>query len=235
MTLAETMAAIAAAGTAQTKKTLMNHGGREPISGVKVSDLKIILKQIRKDQALALALYDTGHYDAQYLAGLAANGALMTPAQLRHWAETPNAPAISEYSVPWVTAEHPDAWNIALSWIDNPSPAIAVSGWATLGGLVSLLPDDQIDVPKVLALLKRVEKEIHGAPNRVRYVMNGFVIGAGTYVDAAHATAVAAARKIGTVMVDMGNTACKVPEAEGYIAASRGRPGGAKKKKTLKC
>ncbi len=235
MTLAETMAAIAAAGTAQTKKTLMNHGAREPIDGVKVSDLKVIQKQIRKDQALALALYDTGHYDAQYLAGLTANGALMTAAQLRHWAETPNAAGISEYSVPWVAAEHPDAWNIALSWIDDPSPAVAVSGWATLAGLVSLLPDEQIDVPKVLALLQRIEKDIHGAPNRVRYVMNGFVIGAGTYVDAAHDAAVAAARNIGTVTVNMGNTACKVPEAEGYIAASRGRPGGAKKKKTLKC
>ncbi|WP_109699559.1 DNA alkylation repair protein [Chitinophaga deserti] len=235
MTLAETMAAINAAGTAQTKKTLMNHGAREPIAGVKVADLKVILKQIRKDQSLALALYETGHYDAQYLAGLAANGALMTAAQLRNWAETANAGGISEYSVPWVTAEHPDAWNIALSWIDDASPEVAVSGWATLGGLVSLLPDDQIDVKQVLALLKRVENEIHDAPNRVRYVMNGFVIGAGTYVDAAHHAAVEAARKIGAVTVNMGNTACKVPDAEGYIAASRGRPGGAKKKKTLKC
>ncbi|WP_341837019.1 DNA alkylation repair protein [Chitinophaga pollutisoli] len=235
MTLAETMAAIAAAGTAQTKKTLMNHGAREPITGVKVSDLKVILKQIRKDQALALALYDTGHYDAQYLAGLAANGALMTAAALRKWAETPNALAISEYSVAWVAAEHPDAWHIALEWIDDPSPAVAVSGWATLAGLLSLLPDERIDVPKVLQLLKRIEKEIHGMHDRVRYVMNGFVISAGTYVDAAHDAAVAAARKIGVVKVDMGDTACKVPAAEAYIAASRGRPGGAKKKKTLKC
>lgn len=235
MTLAEAMAAITAAGTAQTKKTLMNHGAREPIDGVKVADLKVIGKQCRKDQALALALYDTGHYDAQYLAGLTANGALMTAAQLRHWAETANAPAISEYSVPWVTAEHPDAWQIALEWINDPSPGIAASGWATLGGLVSMLPDERIDVQQVLALLARVEKEIHSAPNRVRYVMNGFVIGAGTYVDAAHPAAVAVARKMGAVMVDMGSTSCKVPDAEAYIAASRGRQGGAKKKKTLKC
>lgn len=235
MTLAETMAAIAAAGTAQTKKTLMNHGAREPIAGVKVSDLKVILKQIRKDQALALALYDTGHYDAQYLAGLAANGALMTAAALRKWAETPNALAISEYSVAWVAAEHPDAWHIALEWIDDTSTAVAVSGWATLAGLLSLLPGERIDVPKVLQLLRRIEKEIHGVHDRVRYVMNGFVISAGTYVDAAHDAAVAVARKIGVVKVDMGDTACKVPAAEAYIAASRNRPGGAKKKKTLKC
>lgn len=235
MTLAEAMAAITAAGTAQTKKTLMNHGAREPIAGVKVADLKVIAKEVRKDQALALALYGTGHYDAQYLAGLTANGALMTAGQLRQWAETANAPAINEYSVAWVTAEHPDAWQIALEWTRDPSPGVAASGWATLGGLLSLLPDEKIDVPQVLALLDRVEKEIHDAPDRVRYVMNGFVISAGTYVDAAHTAAVAAARRMGTVMVDMGSTACKVPDAEAYIAASRGRPGGARKKKTLKC
>ena len=35
---------------------------------------------------------------------------------------------------------------------------------------------------EVTALLTRVKKEIHGAPNRVRYSMNNFVISVGSYI-----------------------------------------------------
>lgn len=235
MTLQETLKAITSAGSESTKRTLMNHGAKEPVFGAKVSDLKVILKKIKKDQQLALQLYDTGGYDAQYLAGLAADGAQMTPAQLRKWAQKANSQGISECTVAWVTAEHPEAWKLGLEWIDDKDESVATSGWNTISGLTSLKPDGELDIPQLRKLLKRVEKEIHKAPNRVRYTMNNFVIHLGTYVDALHDEAMEAARRIGPVTVLMGNTACKVPGAEEYINASRNRPGGPKKKKTLKC
>lgn len=234
MTLQEALAAIQACGSDQTRKTLMKHGAVHTY-GVKVADLKVIRKKIRNDQALALQLFDSGVYDAQYLAGLVADGAKMTEAQLQHWVQSSDSHGIAEYSVPWVAAEHPAAWKLALQWIDSPDEKIACSGWNTLGGLVSLQEDGTLDLPLLEKLLKRVEKEIRKAPNRVRYTMNGFVIGVGTYVNALTQKAVEAARNIGAVTVDMNGTACKVPAAESYINASRARPGGAKKKKTLKC
>ena len=54
-----------------TTQTL-RHGAKEPFYGVKVGDLKPIQKRIKKDHALALALYDTGVSDAMYLAALIA-------------------------------------------------------------------------------------------------------------------------------------------------------------------
>jgi len=72
-------------------------------------------------------------------------------------------------------------------------------------------------------------------PNRVRHSMNNFVIAAGTYVTALSSKAKAAATAIGTVSVNMGNTACKVPDAMVYIkkAEDSGKTG--KKKKTVFC
>lgn len=235
MTLQEVLDAIKAYGSASTKNTLMKHGGREPIYGAKVADLKVLQKKIKKDQALALALYDSGVYDAMYLAGLVADGSTMTEKQLQHWAEHSKSPAISEYTVPWVTSEHPQGWKLALKWIESKDEQIACSGWNTLGGIVSMKPDEELDLPKLKELLKRVQTEIHTGPNRVRYTMNAFVIGVGTYVDALSKEAIAVAKKVGAVSVNMGDTACKVPAAEDYINASRNRPGGAKKKKTIKC
>ncbi|MGX5816952.1 DNA alkylation repair protein [Chitinophaga lutea] len=233
MTFHEVMDALRGFGSETTRRTLLEHGAVNTF-GVKVSDLKTILKQIKKDQALALQLFGSGQYDAQYLAGLAADGKQMTEAQLHDWAANAVGPGISEYSVPWVTAEHPQAQALALQWIDDDREKVASAGWNTLGGLVSL-DTFHPDIPLLEKLLQRVQRDIHTASNRVRYTMNGFVIALGTYVDALTDQALAAATKIGKVDVFMGNTACKVPGATEYIQAARSRPGGPRKKKTLKC
>ena len=73
MQLAEIMQQLEAWGSEQTKKTLMRHGAREPLFGVKVGDLKKIEKKVKKNHQLAMQLYDTGNADAMYLAGLIAD------------------------------------------------------------------------------------------------------------------------------------------------------------------
>ena len=55
-----------------------NYGIQEPYFGVAISELKKIQKRIKKDYQLALDLFDTGNYDAMYLAGLIADDARMT-------------------------------------------------------------------------------------------------------------------------------------------------------------
>src|SRR4030095_17204253 len=72
-------------GSDSYKKILFNHGVKEPCFGVKIGDLKKIQKRIKKDYRLALDLYDTGVYEAMYLAGLIADDAQMTKADLRRW------------------------------------------------------------------------------------------------------------------------------------------------------
>ncbi len=95
--------------------------------------------------------------------------------------------------------------------------------------------DDALDLKEITGLLDRVVKAIDAAPNRVRYTMNGFVIAVGSYVKPFLREAKATARKIGRVTVDMGETACKVPQASAYIAKveSMGRVG--KKRKSARC
>ena len=65
--------------------------------------------------------------------------------------------------------------------------------------------------------------------------MNGFVIAVGSYVKPLTADAIAAARKIGKVTVDMGDTACKVPDAATYIDKVKKRGTLGKKRATAKC
>jgi 3-methyladenine DNA glycosylase AlkD len=235
MTLSQVLAELEQKGKEQTRKTYARHGIDIPMFGVSVADLKIIAKKIKGDQPLALALYDTGNYDAMYLAGIIADGSKMTKRQLDAWAKQVKCDAVCSSVVAVIATESPHARELALKWINSKTPSIAICGWATYAGIVATRPDDELDLEEIQELLDRVVREIHSAPNRVRYVMNTFVISVGGYVKPLLKQAKTAAKKIGQVNVDMGDTACKVPAATEYIAKieKMGRVG--KKRKTMKC
>src|SRR3954469_6716870 len=131
MTAAEIVEELKALGSESIKKVLLKHGIQEPLLGVKVEELKKIQKRIKKDYQLALDLYDTGIYDAMYLAGLIADDAQMTKKDLNKWAKAAKCAATAEYTVAWVTAESPHGRELALDWIDSKKELIAVAGWAT--------------------------------------------------------------------------------------------------------
>jgi 3-methyladenine DNA glycosylase AlkD len=235
MTANEIMTELEKLGSPSIKKILLNHGVREPFFGVKVGDMKPIQKKIKMDYRLAKELYSTGNADAQYLAGLIADDAKMSKTDLQTWVAQALSQNISEYTVPWVAAGSPHGYELAKEWIDSPKEHISAAGWSTLANLVALQPNEKLDLPGLKTLLGRAAKEIRSAPNRTRYTMNNFVICIGAYVQPLSAEAIATARKIGVVTVDVGNTSCEVPIATEYIQKAIDRGSLTKKKKTVKC
>jgi 3-methyladenine DNA glycosylase AlkD len=212
MTAAEIVTQLESLGTEGYRRVLFDHGVREPVFGVKIEELKKIQKRIKKDYGLALELYDTGIYDAQYLAGLVADPAKMTKKDLRRWIASANCATLCGSTVASVAAESPHGRELALEWIESKDENTAQTGWATLARLVG-----DLDVPELKRLLRRVEQTIHQQPNNARYTMNGFVIAVGSYVPVLAELAIATGEKVGTVTVNMGNTACRVPYAPDYI------------------
>lgn len=235
MTVKEIMTQLESLGSQQIKNILLKHGVKEPFFGVKVADLKPIQKKIKKDYQLAKDLYATGNADAMYLAGLIADDEKMTKKDLQTWVKNAVSNNINEYTVPWVAAEGQHGYELAMEWIDATEPHIAAAGWATLANLAALKPDSELDMTSLKMLLARVEKNIHKAPDRVAYRMNNFIISVGSYVVPLSAEAIATAKRIGTVMVDMNGTSCVVPAAIDYIKKAKDKGSLGKKKKTVKC
>jgi len=231
------MVSLRKKGREKTRAIYSRHGmPAERTLGVNVADLKTVAKSIKGDQALAYQLYDAGVMEAMYLAGMVADGSRMTREQLEAWCEgAVGLGMISEYTVPWVTVENPQARDLAMQWIKSRDEHIASSGWCTYSGLLATRPDDALDLAEVEKLLATVVKEIGGAQNRVRYAMNHFLIATGSYVKPLLKHAKAAAQQIGEVSVDLGDTTCKVPSATAYIAKveAAGRVG--QKRKTIRC
>jgi 3-methyladenine DNA glycosylase AlkD len=235
MTAAEIVQELKPLGSESIKKVLLKHGIQEPLLGVKVEELKKIQKRIKKDYRLALELYDTGIYDAMYLAGLIADDLKMTREDLQHWVDKATCNALCGSTVAWVAAESLHGWDLAREWIDSRKETVAVTGWATLSSLVGIKDDAELDLAELKRLLLRVQKTLPGEPNRVRYAMNGFVIAVGTYVKPLTDLALQTARKIGKVSVDVGDTSCKVPYAPEYIEKAQKKGAIGKKRKTAKC
>jgi hypothetical protein len=236
-TIRSILAELKKAADEQTRKTYIRHGAPpDKVYGVKVGNLQPIARRCRGEQQLGLDLYDTGNRDAMYLAGLIVDGSKMTGAQLDKWVENARGYAgISETTVVWVAAEHPDATAIARKWMRSNDETTAAAGWCLYAGCLAIRPDDTLDLCEVEALLDEAVANVHTAPNRVRYQMNNFVICVGCYAEPLLVRAREAAKRIGPVDVDMGNTACKTPLASEIIAKveSMGRVG--RKRKTLKC
>jgi hypothetical protein len=235
MTTEQVMKELEKKGSESIRKIFRNHGGNGPMYGVKVGDLKVIQKKVKKDHELAMGLFATGNYDAMYLAGLIADESKMSKKDIQQWAERSTSKGISEYTVAWVAAESEYGWELGMKWIDSPKENIASAGWNTLSGVIAMTPDNELDIATIKKLLQRVVKEIHSAQNRVRYTMNGFVIGVGAYIKELTKEAIEISKKIGDVYVDMEGTACKVPSAVDYIKKIEARGSIGKKKKTVKC
>ncbi|GGH44640.1 DNA alkylation repair protein [Dyadobacter endophyticus] len=231
----EIMNELALLGSEQTLKTFRNHGAAEPLYGVKIGDMKPILKKHRNNHQLALELFKTGNSDAMYLAGLMSRPVLMTPEVLDEWIEGASWYMISEYTVAWNAAESPYKFEMARKWIESDDELTADAGWATWGCILALTPDDQLDKGEIERLLNRVEREVHSAQNRVRYVMNGFVIAVGSYYPPLAEKAMEVGKRIGKVKVDVGNTECKVPYPPDYIQKTWDKGLLGRKRKEVRC
>jgi len=85
------------------KKVLMRHGARDPFYGVRIADLKKIVKKVKKNHELAMKLYATGNSDAMYLAGLIADESRMSKPDLQSWVKDAYWYMLSEVAV----ADHP--------------------------------------------------------------------------------------------------------------------------------
>jgi len=234
-TLKEVMNELASLGSESVVRILKNHGATEPIYGVKVGDMKGILKRNKNNHELALELFATGNSDAMYLAGLMVVPSRMTIPLLDAWVKGASWYMISEYAVGWVAAESPYGLDMARKWITSDHELIADAGWAVWSYNLILIPDEKLDQAEIEELLDTVEKEIHHAPNRVRYVMNGFVIAVGAHYEPLAEKAAAVAQRIGKVTVSLGDTACKVPFAPEYIKKTWDAGKRGSKRKTVRC
>ncbi len=217
MTLVDAMAALERAGSEQTRKTYLRHGAKEPLFGVSFATLKVLLKTIGVDHELAMALWDTGNLDARNLAVKIVDPMQMTAQDLDDWARW-DVPKTCGGYVAVVASEGPHAMSRAKAWLASKDLAQRATGWTLVGVLA--MRDESAPDSWLLERLAEIERSIHTAPNVLRDPLNLALIQIGCRNAALRKAATAAAKRIGKVTTDHGDTACKTPDAASYIDKS---------------
>jgi hypothetical protein len=215
MSLAETMSALEQAGSEQTRKTYRRHGAADPMFGVSFATLKTLLKKIGVDHELALALWDTGNYDARNLAVKVVDPARMSTTELDRWAGAGSTRMCGNY-VAAIACEGAQGLACAQRWLRSSTVEERAAGWSAVGALAmnDLATPDSWFVDR----LQDIEKDIHSADNAQRDPMNQALIAIGCRNTALRTAATNAAQRIGKVHIDHGDTACKTPDAAASIA-----------------
>ena len=215
MTPDEVMAQLEQSGSAPTLKTYARHGITGAMFGVSYAVLGKLTKAIKVDQALAEKLWATGNHDARILATMIADAGTIGRKQLDTWASVPDNYVLSDAFARMV-ARTPHARAAAEAWTKSAGEYLGQCGWTVFAVLAAT--DQTISDADWLALLARMEQTIGSAKNRVRHAMNGALIAIGGRSTKLKTAAIAAAKRIGVVEVDHGDTSCETPDAVGYIA-----------------
>jgi 3-methyladenine DNA glycosylase AlkD len=214
MTKTEVMKQLKAMGTAQTCKIYGRHGVTGKMYGVSFANLTKLKKQIKVDHALAKSLWATGNHDARVLATMIADPAEMDNRTLEAWVKDLDSYVVAD-TFAGLAARTSLAPKKAAKWSKSKKEWIGSAGWHLLSHMA--MNDAGLSDGECEAYLKTIEENIHGSKNRVKHSMNGALISIGVRGPKLQKKAIAAAKRIGKVEVDHGETSCKTPDAIQYI------------------
>jgi 3-methyladenine DNA glycosylase AlkD len=215
MNAQEILATLQKLGKPQTAAIYKRHQSGDNVCGVLTSQIAKLQKKIKVDHGLALELWKTGNAEARMLALQVADPEKLTRTDADGLLKDGPVRFVGCY-LSGLVSRSPIAEETMRAWMKSPDEFAREMGYGILGVRLKDNPGSvsDADAEKVLAT---IEKEIRRSPNWARYAMNGALISIGIFKPALRKKAIEAAKRIGKVEVDHGETNCKTPEAVSYI------------------
>lgn len=154
----DVLAALKRRGSAKLRAEMPARYGihTEKAFGVAMRDMQTIAKGIGTDHALALALWDTGWYEARMVAAMIDDPAQVTAAQMDRWCKSFDNWAICDTACFKLFDRTPHAWDKVAQWADKREEFVRRGAFALLWSLA--LHDKRAgDAPfiEALALIER--------------------------------------------------------------------------------
>jgi 3-methyladenine DNA glycosylase AlkD len=210
-------------GAAQNRKIYARHGVGGPMYGVSYASLGKLKKSIKIDHDLALALWAGGNHDARVLATMIADPAKTGSKLLDGWVRDLDNYVITDAFSSFV-GKTALAKRKMEKWTKSKGEWTGAAGYNLLAILA--MQDDSLTDSYLERHLDLIEAGIHSCKDRVRHSMNNALIAIALRNKKLEKKATAAAKRIGKIEVDHGETGCKTPDAVSYIkkAAARKSP-----------
>ncbi len=221
-------------GNERTKKHYVSHGAKEPVFGCTISSMKPLFKQLKFNQTLADQLFDTGNYDAMYLAGMIAEPNKMTHADFDRWIEKAYFYMISDFIVSVTLAEADIGEEVANRWIDSDKELTVSAGWKAYEWMLGTRKNESFNATRLRELIEMIPIRFDKQPSRVQSSMIDFLQAVAISFPLLHEEAIEAAKKIGKREIQLEN---KIRMVDPYTSitdeVSKGRLGF--KRKHVRC
>jgi 3-methyladenine DNA glycosylase AlkD len=167
----EVLAWLKRRGTQRTVKGMSRYGiEAKRAFGVPMGTLGLLSKRLGKDHTLALALWESGWYEARLLAALVDDPERVTRRQMNAWASSFENWADCDTACFKLFDRTPFAWEKSRQWSSSPREFVRRGGFALMACLA--LHDKDAPDERFLALLPVIEKGARDERNFVKKAVN---------------------------------------------------------------
>ena len=166
----------------------------ENVLGVSVSNIRVLAKRLGRNHELALALWDTGVYEARMLTSFVAEPTRVTPAQMDRWCRDFDNWAICDTLCFHLFDRTPHAFAKVRQWSDRRAEFVRRAAFALLASLA--LHDKTTGDEPFLESLPLIERAAIDERNLVKKGVSWALRGVGRRSAALHAPAVTLARRL---------------------------------------
>ena len=193
MTVKDALKELKALGEEKVRKLNAKSGAGDNQFGVSLGEIRKLAKKIKTDHELALALWDTGNVDAQFLSTLVIEPKKLSAKDLDRMVRSISFVRVADWLISYVVRQHPDKEALREKWMKDDNRWAARAGWDLTSERVGKSPDG-LDVP---GLLDRIEAEMATAKPEPQWTMNNTLATIGIYFPKHRKRALAIGEKLG--------------------------------------
>src|SRR5262249_46876642 len=220
MTLKDTLRELESLGNAgvraqNAKSGTWGPGAGDNQFGVKHGDIRVLAKKIKADHTLAMALWETGNIDAQYLAILLIKPKDLSAKEVDRLVRSVTFAWVAEWLISYVVKQHADKETLRQTWMADDDRWAARAGWSLTAERVVKSPNG-LDLP---ALLDRIESEMGKADPVVQWTMNSALAEIGIHFPKLRKRAIAIGERLGVYRDYPASEAGASPSAQIWIQA----------------
>jgi 3-methyladenine DNA glycosylase AlkD len=166
----------------------------EKAFGVSMAAMKQLAKGIGKDHPLALALWETGWYEARLVAALVGDPQRMTAAEMERWSRGFDNWGVVDTACFFLFDQTPHAWKKVDQWSRRKDEFVRRAGFALLASLA--LHDKQSNDAVFRRQLELIEAFAHDERNFVKKGVSWALHAIGTRTIELNRDAVSVARRL---------------------------------------
>ena len=221
MKLNEALKQLKALGNEKVRAQNAKSGAGDNQFGVSLGDIRALAKKIRTNHELAVALWETGNVDAQFLATLLIEPKKLSAKEMDGMVRSISFVRVADWLISYVLRQHPDKETLRQEWMTDDDRWAARAAWDLTAERVGKSPDG-LDVP---ALLARIESEMANAKPEVQWTMNNTLAGIGIHFPKHRKRAIAIGEKLGVYRDYPVSKGCTSPFAPIWIDFMLNRQG----------